>query len=386
MTLFRKLIYPIKASLTLIIIFLISIKSVFAQQLHDNKINNYHILEETKNLSHYKYSKNILGNKLYCNISINKDLIDHITKLIKVQNSLFNIKSRPYIIVFHHEQNSSLSGIVSKGKIVIKGDFNKDYANLLRVVAHELAHRYIGNMIFQKSDNNLVDKWFFEGFTEFIAINSVFYSGIINFDKYVEIINQIITEFSKSPVKNINYSKLYMKNLLDYNVAILNYNKGFLIALIIDEIIKSDNNNKKSLTNLLQKVIINSARKKYIFDNDLYHNVLKNFLSQKSFEKVYKLNKKDYLINKLLPKTLHKYFLSSKTSYVYNFGFDFNQSLESMHITGVDENFSSYYNGLRNGQMMKCYSFDYLNGLAIIRVIDNQHKLRKIKYTGKKHK
>jgi predicted metalloprotease with PDZ domain len=309
----------------------------------------------------------LANNKIYSDVNLDLSFKEKIEKIIQTQDKFFNKKAKPYNIFLINSSNSQFKGTTKSAHIIVAGDFNTDNNESIRVIAHELVHRYIGNIILQNKDHELEYKWFFEGFTEYLAVQSLLYSKFINDLEYLKIINDTLEKYFNSPLNNIRFDKIQQQHIKDKQISVLSYYKGFIIAFILDEKIKEKSDHTCSIKCFLNELILTTASNNYVFETSIFQEILKHYLSKDYIEQILSSINNPKILENLLPKKIfNDQHLVKKYIDQYQTCFDLSKTLESRFIHGVDDNSDCYQKGLRNGQILRCYSINYNSGLIYL--------------------
>lgn len=319
---------------------------------------------ETDNLKSFDLKG---GNKLYTNADSIIGFIDIINKIILAQDNLFALKSKPYNIVLidRPDLDQTILGVAEKNYIVVEGDFAKD--RYIKALSHELIHRYIGRAIEQDEENEIRYKWFFEGFTEFYGVKTLLDIEFINEDRYLRIVNDIMKNYFDSLIRNISFKKIDIKHLSDQCIGMLSYNKGFILAMIIDENLSRISNGKYSLRDVINKMMSNQIH----FDLESFIEYLRLYLPEFFVEKFMSSIDDSSVLLTLLPQRLLNKNLTFKISNSYSgICLDLTKSIESQKIQGVE--LDCYNIGLRNDQELKCYSIDFGSGDIELKILEDQ--------------
>uniref|UniRef100_UPI00333E6D75 M61 family metallopeptidase n=1 Tax=Wolbachia endosymbiont (group B) of Pilophorus perplexus TaxID=3066160 RepID=UPI00333E6D75 len=243
------------------------------------------------------------------------------------------------------------------------------------MISHELIHRYIGRIIEQDEDeeNEVKYKWFFEGFTEFYGVKTLLDTKFINKDEYLEIINTILKEYFSSLVLDINFEKIGKKHLLDQNISMLSYNKGFILAMIIDEKLNEVSNGRYNLLTTINSIISEITSKKVNFNVDLFASHLKHYLSESFIKDIIASIRDSSILLSLLPsRLLNKNLTFQDTDKYSDICFNLTRSLELQKIRGVKLGSDCHNMGLKDGQELKCYSIDFNSGNIKLKVLENK--------------
>jgi predicted metalloprotease with PDZ domain len=326
----------------------------------------------------------VAHNKLYTNMNSVIKLQKDLDNIILIQNYLFDFISAPYdIFLIHNDGKSKIEGVATKNYILIEGNLKADYQESIRIVSHELAHRYIGHILKQSDDTEVKYKWFFEGFTEFYGVKTLLEANIISEEQYIKIVNNTLADYFNSLVIDIDFNKITKNHLVDSSIRMLSYNKGFVVALVTNHVLRKHSNDKYCLDNLMRQMIIGANEKN--FDLTLYARILKNYLPQNLVDSILLSAHDPNLLKSILPERIKNKSLKVMPVASYAMCFNLTKSLESQLIYDVHSNSECYAQGLRAGQQLNCYSIDYGTGNVRLKVTENQEQkiiefnLKKIK-------
>lgn len=315
-------------------------------------------------------------NKLYTNAHNSISLVNIINKIILAQDNLFILESKPYNIVLVDNPNlSRTTGAAGKDYVIIEGSLKKNIKDYTRVISHELIHRYIGHIIEQDNDkkNEIKYKWFFEGFTEFYGVKTLLDTKLIDKDEYLKIINITLKEYFNSLIPNIDFEKINQKHLLDQNISMLSYNRGFILAMIIDEKLNEVSNGRYNLLTTVNSIISEITSKQVNFNVDLFASHLKHYLPESFIKDIVASIRDSSILLSLLPsRLLNKNLTFQDTDKYSDICFNLTRSLELQKIRGVKLGSDCHNMGLKNGQELKCYSIDFNSGNIKLKVLENK--------------
>lgn len=210
-----------------------------------------------------------------------KKLISDVTKICKTEINLFAaptpFKKYLFILNLHLDIYTGLEHLESTLLIAPyyslplkhhKKDTD-DYIKLLGLISHEFFHAWnvksIKPQIFEKYDLNSENYtsllWFFEGITSYYDDLILYRAGIIDQTYYLNIIIKTINNIYKyEAVKQqtlIDSSKLawikfYNPDENSINAVVSYYEKGSLVGLCLDLLIRDKTKNKKSLDSVMR--------------------------------------------------------------------------------------------------------------------------------------
>ncbi len=169
------------------------------------------------------------------------------------------------------EHRSSTSLLCSRDDLPQKGEeeLSEGYRSFLGLCAHEYFHTwnvkrikpadYLPYDLQQETHTPLL--WFFEGVTSYYDDLTLYRSGCIDKESYLELLGQQITRLLRTPGRHIQtvsessfdtWTKLYKADENAANAIVSYYNKGAIVALCLDLTIRKQSNNKSSLDDVMR--------------------------------------------------------------------------------------------------------------------------------------
>lgn len=169
------------------------------------------------------------------------------------------------------EHRSSTSLLCSRDDLPLRGEdkVRDDYRNFLSLCAHEYFHTwnvkrikpaaYLPYKLQQETHTSLL--WFFEGVTSYYDDLVVYRSGCIDRESYLELLGQQLTRLLRTPGREKQtvsdssfdaWTKLYKADENAPNAIVSYYNKGAVVALCLDLIIRKQSDNKRSLDDVMR--------------------------------------------------------------------------------------------------------------------------------------
>lgn len=222
---------------------------------------------------------------LYGKPDYNKDkLIADISKIIEAQTTLFgNNPNQNYVFIIHALPKGSggLEHLNSCTVQVNKETFKntETYPDFLELIAHEYFHLWnvkrlrpiaLGPFNYD-AENYTTALWFSEGFTAYYDLLFTRRQGFISPEKYLDRLAKTITKLENSPGNKVQsvsaasfdaWIKLYKPNENSRNTSISYYDKGAMIALLLDLKIRKKSGGEKSLDSLMRDMYEDFYRNK----------------------------------------------------------------------------------------------------------------------------
>ena len=191
---------------------------------------------------------------LYGTFNIKDELlISYLENIIHSQRSFFNDYNFPYyaISLIEGDDPHSMGGTRLHNcftAYLSQGCGTKlDYYIL---IAHEHLHTWIGGKIVNKYDQEELNYWWTEGFTDYYSRVLALRSGGISIDEFILECNQLLKKYYLSPVLNEPNIRIKQDFWENSDVEKLPYYRGFVFAIYLNNIIKKNNINH-SLDNIM---------------------------------------------------------------------------------------------------------------------------------------
>lgn len=234
-------------------------------EIGSHEIFNFEVLGKTHELA-------IWGQGNYQH----EKLLDDFSKLIKVEAEMFGgLPYQRYVFILHllYQAYGGLEHKNSCSLIYHRfGFLNQDkYERFIQLVAHEFFHlwnvkriRPKGLETFDYDQENYTDSlWFCEGTTSYYDLVIPFRAGIYDIKSYFHHLNQEITKYLKTPGRKVQtlsessfdaWIKLYRPDANSGNSQISYYLKGEMVSLLLDLLIRSRHQNKRSFDDVMVKM------------------------------------------------------------------------------------------------------------------------------------
>jgi len=155
--------------------------------------------------------------------------------------------NRFLVILTPYEQDfGSSDGTVFTSAFLLflsrKQTFLTDEKSLL---AHEVFHTW--NPYRMGSTSGEATEWFTEGFTQYYQDRILLQAGLLSYPEYVDRLNQIVTSYWSSPDRNWSQTQWLERKQTGKPEYELPYKRGAIIALWLDQRIRKNSLNERSL-------------------------------------------------------------------------------------------------------------------------------------------
>ncbi len=202
-----------------------------------------------------------------------KRVIDDLQKIIQVEAEIFGgLPYDRYIFILHLAPQGA-GGLEHKNCCTLNynrlGFRAKDsYERFMQLAAHEFFHLWNVKRIRPKAlekfdyegENYTTSLWFCEGTTSYYDLMIPLRSGIYDAKTFLNNLSKEITRLQTTPGRFIQpvsesswdaWIKLYRPDANSSNSQISYYLKGEMVSLLLDLLIRSHHNNKRSLDNVM---------------------------------------------------------------------------------------------------------------------------------------
>ncbi len=229
---------------------------------------------------------------------------------------------------------------------------------LVHLLAHELFHNWNGRKIDRKEPERLV-YWFSEGFTDFYARRLLYRAGLVDLGDRVAQLNATSAQFHTNPYRGARNDKIEQAFWSDEKVRELPYQRGALVAHLVDDHIQKTTRGEKSLDDLVRALYRHAVATGERIDTPGLLSWIERDTSKAFAERVRRIVVDGAPIG--LPADLHAPCLEGTTRQIgtYELGFDRERSLADRRVTGVVKGSAAWHAGLRDGQALAGWSIEH---------------------------
>ncbi len=122
------------------------------------------------------------------------------------------------------------------------------------LLAHEMFHAWNGNTI-RLAEPEKLAYWFSEGFTDFYARRLLHGAGFLTDEEYVDSWNERLRAYASNPARNAPAQRIQEAFWSDRDVGRLPYERGDLVALLVDHSIRTVSAGARSLDDLMRELV-----------------------------------------------------------------------------------------------------------------------------------
>ena len=195
------------------------------------------------------------------------------TRIVLAERDLFGTLPYPAYTFFLHLASGSGGGLEHRNSTSLLADRwsfrGQSYESFLGLAAHELFHAWNGKRIRPATlgpfdytrENYTRDLWVVEGITTYYTDLLLRRAGIIGQPRYLEKLAEMISKFLTLPGRAVQpladasfdtWIKFYRPDANTPNATISYYQKGALVALLLDLRIREATENARSLDDLMR--------------------------------------------------------------------------------------------------------------------------------------
>jgi predicted metalloprotease with PDZ domain len=195
-----------------------------------------------------------------------ESLLDAAATIMTTERRFWGTPARPvYIGLVELRDDADFSGRGLQGGFSLYLGGTVERKSWLRLIAHENLHNWISRRIggFPTTNSNL-EAWLNEGFTEAYTAQLLRSSGLWNEQDFIDDWNTSLARYGTSPVKTAPNSRILVDRQRDYDVNKLPYDRGRILAVILDEKFRRKTRGRVGLADVLRAQILEAERNEKI--------------------------------------------------------------------------------------------------------------------------
>ncbi|MBL8768537.1 MAG: hypothetical protein JNL94_14270 [Planctomycetes bacterium] len=203
-----------------------------------------------------------------------------VRRIVELQRAYFRDDDAPYFLVSAIAIGAKSETSFSAGGTGLTQSFaaflppgaafhvDTDEAKLIDgLLAHEMAHHWIGGRVAVKPPE-AEHYWFTEGFTEFVARRVLADAGLLTRAQSIDELNATLLEYHVNPEKNAPAARIADAFWADPNVGDLPYQRGNLVAIVVDHAIRARTGGKNGVDDLLRELVRDAGEGQLVVDTD----------------------------------------------------------------------------------------------------------------------
>lgn len=125
-------------------------------------------------------------------------------------------------------------------------------ADAAQFLAHEINHRWMPAALGEMPrDNEGTDYWLSEGFNDYLTARILLRSGLWDLDRYAAHKNEVLLRYGSSPARTASAEEVARNFWTDGHMQQVSYDRGHLLALLIDDRLRERNGGLRGLDDVL---------------------------------------------------------------------------------------------------------------------------------------
>ncbi|WP_420126150.1 M61 family peptidase [Longimicrobium sp.] len=175
--------------------------------------------------------------------------------VVQAENAFWGDAGRPFVVPMASMGPSapglSYTGTGRGDAFSVASTAGFPLGDASRFLAHEYMHTWIGEEIGGSPDDAASAFWITEGFTDFYAGRVLLRAGLWTPAEYVAELNRVLMRNANSPARAIPNAAIGEKFWTDNNVQQLPYDRGHLLALLLDHRIRAHTGGRADMDDVM---------------------------------------------------------------------------------------------------------------------------------------
>ncbi len=294
---------------------------------------------------------------------------DTAASIVQAQRGFFADYDWPYFLISMIPVGKYHPGSYSRGGTGLTQSFalflspkselgsEEDGAGVRWLLSHELFHLWNGNR-YELTEPEALGYWFSEGFTDFYARRLLFRSKLAGAAPFVANLNDQVLRYTLSPVRKEPATRIAADFWKDRAVEKLPYQRGDVVALVVDAEIRKVSKGGKSLDDLMKELLAVRKEPTPEVTPETFLALIGRYTSAPFADRIRKVVVDGAPLDvdpKLLEPCLHGHVEQVGP---YEPGFDVKVARAKHEVAGVVPGSAAYKAGLRNGQRFASFGLD----------------------------
>jgi predicted metalloprotease with PDZ domain len=186
-----------------------------------------------------------------------EELVDRLERVITAANRLWHDPGRPYFVPFAplggSEPGVSYTGTGRTDGFSVASTPGFELGTALHFLAHEYLHTWLPEELGGHLEEDApLGYWFSEGFTDFFAARVLLASGYWTLADYLDELDRGLVRYAASPARDATGADIVERFWTDSHVQRLPYDRGLLLAHLLDHRIRQGTEGRRALADVLQ--------------------------------------------------------------------------------------------------------------------------------------
>jgi predicted metalloprotease with PDZ domain len=285
-----------------------------------------------------------------------EELADVVQKVVEAENRFWGDEATPFLVAMaplgEVATGLSYSGTGRTDAFSIASTSAFALKDATRFLGHEYMHSWVpielGNML----DDEAVDYWFSEGFNDYLSSKVLLRAGLWTLEQWATDKNVTLLRYGTSPAKTVSAADVSARFWSDPAVQQVSYDRGHLLAAMLDGEIAERTEGKQALEDVL-RAQRKAAKGSSMLARDLFRAAMLDMTgidAAGSIERYARAGEPIVLAETLLGPCGT---VLAETRRAFDRGFDAQATrVADGVIAGVDPAGPAFAAGMRNGQRL----------------------------------
>lgn len=167
------------------------------------------------------------------------EFADALAKVITASNTYWQAPAVPYFVPMipltgWETGAMSYGGTGRTGGFALAATPNVPMADIVRLLAHEYGHRWLGGSLGPLAKPDAAEYWFTEGFNDFVTNAVLVRAGLRDEKAAAQALNDLFLRYASSPARTKPYAALAESFWQDGDAQQQVYDRGNMLALALD--------------------------------------------------------------------------------------------------------------------------------------------------------
>ena len=178
-------------------------------------------------------------------------------RIIEAQNLYWRDPGRPFLVVLAPLTGGTPTRMSAHGTgrtdaFSLASTTTTPLENLVQILSHESMHSWVGREIGGPlPKDEALGYWLSEGFDDYLSGRILLRTGDWGLGDYADYLNKVLRRYATSPARNLPNSEIPAKFWSERAVEQLPYDRGHLLALLVDHELRRRSAGKTTLDDVL---------------------------------------------------------------------------------------------------------------------------------------
>jgi predicted metalloprotease with PDZ domain len=182
---------------------------------------------------------------------------ERMLRILEAQNNFWHDSGRPFLVVLAPLTGGSATETFSNGTgrsdaFAFAASTNQEFKDIVRILSHESMHSWIASEIGGPLPvDEALGYWLSEGFDDYAAARILLRTGDWSLEDYVAELNKVLRRYALSPARGVTNREIGEKFWTNSDVERMPYDRGHLLALLIDGKLRERSGGQTTLDDVL---------------------------------------------------------------------------------------------------------------------------------------